>query len=248
MKFTRRDTIALASAAVILGITAPGAMAASGDMIDTAKLMAPAGGWVDFPLGPDDAPVTVIEYASPTCPHCAAFSNNVFPEFKKTYIDTGKVRFLLRPLMRGGQAGAIDAAIFMLAKSAGPMRYHNVIETYYKTQSEWTQSPKLRDALQEIARQLGFSDQQFEGTLKDVDGFNILVAVRDQALNDFGLEGTPTFYINGKTVSGEASLEQLAAEIDPLLPAGQAPVPAADAMAPAADAMAPAADAMSPAK
>ncbi|WDR02531.1 thioredoxin domain-containing protein [Devosia algicola] len=208
MKFNRRDTLVLASAAAAFGLIAPGVMAAEGDMIDTAKLMAPAGGWSDFPLGAEDAPVTVIEYASPTCPHCASFSNNVYPEFKKAYIDTGKVRFLLRPLMRGGQAGAIDAAIFMLAESAGPMRFHQVIETYYKTQPDWIQSAKLRDALQEIARQLGFSDEQFETTLKDVDGFNKLVAVRDQALNDFGLEGTPTFYIDGKTLSGDKSLEE----------------------------------------
>jgi protein-disulfide isomerase len=192
-------------------------------------------------LGSDSAPVTVIEYASPTCPHCATFSNDVLPAFVETYVDTGKVRLITRPFVRN----VLDAAVFMLAEAAGPTNYHNVVSTYFKTQTTWATSDKPRDAILEVAKQLGFTQETFDAALTNQDLFKGMEALRDQALNDFGLVGTPTFYVNGKTLSGDKSLEELAAEIDPLVPAdfvasAPAAVPAADAMAPAADAMAPA--------
>ena len=116
MKFTRRDTLVLAAAASALSLSGmASAQAADGDMVDMAKLMAPKG-FTDKVLGNADAPVTVIEYASPTCPHCAAFSNDVFEPFKAAYIDPGHVKFILRPFVRN----VLDAAVFMLANAAGP--------------------------------------------------------------------------------------------------------------------------------
>lgn len=117
MKFSRRDTLILGAAASALSLCGVGAAnAADGDMIDVAKLMAPAGGLVDHVQGSDTAPVTVIEYASPTCPHCAAFSNDVLPSFITAYVDTGKVKLITRPFVRN----VLDAAVFMLAEAAGP--------------------------------------------------------------------------------------------------------------------------------
>lgn len=243
MKFNRRETLALAAAASALslcGMTA--AQAADGDMVDVAKLMAPAGNIADKVEGNPDAPVTVIEYASPTCPHCAAFHNNVYTPFKQAYIDTGKVKFILRPFVRN----VLDAAIFMLAEAAGETNYHNVIGTYFKTQGEWGVSEKPRDAIFGIATQLGFTQESFDAALTNQDLFTGMEAMREQALNEFGLQGTPTFYVNGKTLSGDKTLEQMAAEIDPLVPADFVPTAAAPA-APAADAMAPAPDATAPA-
>ena len=104
------------------------AAAAEGDMLDVAKLMAPAEGYVDHILGDAAAPVTVIEYASVTCPHCATFSNDVYPAFKSAYIDSGKVRFVLRPFMRNTE----DARVFMIAEAAQREKYHEVIEAYFK--------------------------------------------------------------------------------------------------------------------
>lgn len=230
MKFNRRETILLAAAASALSLSGIGiAQGAEGDVIDEARLMAPAGGLEDHVEGNADAPVTVIEYASPTCPHCAAFHNNVYEPFKAAYIDTGKVKFIVRPFARN----ALDAAIFMLAEAAGPEHYHEVVATYFKTQNEWGMSEKPRDAIFAIAQQLGFTEESFNAALTNQDVLNGIEAQKNQALDDFGLTGTPTFYVNGKTLSGGKTLEQLAAEIDPLVPA--------DFVAPAADAMAPAA-------
>jgi len=224
VKFTRRDTLVLAAAASAVSLCGvASASAAEGDMVNMDTLMSPA--IPDKVLGDADAPVTVIEYASPTCPHCAAFSNNVFEPLKTTYIDPGHVKFIMRPFVRN----VLDAAIFMLAEAAGETNYHNVISTYFRTQMTWGASDKPRDAILEIAMQLGFTQESFEAALTNQELFNGMETMRDQALNELGLEGTPTFYVNGKTLSGDKSLEQLAAEIDPLLPAGTAPALPADA-------------------
>jgi protein-disulfide isomerase len=250
VKFTRRETIILAAASSALGLTGTiGVQAGEGDVVDQAKLLQPAGGLTDHVLGNPDAPVTVIEYASPTCPHCASFHNTAYEPFKAAYIDTGKVRFILRPFARN----ALDAAIFLLAEAAGTEHYHEVVATYFRTLNDWGMSEKPRDAIYVIAQQLGFTEESFQAALTNQEVFTGIEAVREQALDEFGLTGTPTFYVNGKTLSGGKTLEQLAAEIDPLVPAdfvapAAAEAPAADAMAPAADAMAPAADAMAPAK
>lgn len=239
MKLTRRDTLILAASTALassLGLTS--ASAQEGTTKDVAKLAAVA--IPDRPLGSETAPVTLIEYASPTCPHCAAFHNNVYPAFKAEYIDTGKVRFVLRPFVRN----VLDAVVFMLAEAAGEGQYHNVVETFFRTQDQWGVSETPRDAILGIAKQLGFTDESFEAALTNQDLFNKMETMREQALNEFNLEGTPTFYVNGKQLTGDKTLEQLKAEIDPLVPANFVPAaPAADAMAPAPNAMAPAAEA-----
>ncbi|MET3926435.1 thioredoxin domain-containing protein [Devosia sp. 2618] len=252
MNFTRRDTLMLAAAASALSLCGVAtASAAEGDMIDIAKLMAPAGGVADHVKGSESAPVTVIEYASPTCPHCATFSNTVLPDFTTRYIDTGKVKLVLRPFVRN----VLDAAVFMLAEASGPTNYHNVVATYFKTQNTWAASDTPRDAILEIAKQLGFTQETFDAALTNQALFTGMEALREQALNDFGLTGTPTFYVNGKTLTGDKTLEQLAAEIDPLIPAdfvatdASAAAPAAAPAAPAAEpTAAPAADAATPAE
>ena len=236
MNFNRRETLALAAAASALSLCGiSSAQAADGDMIDQAKLLAPAGNIADKILGNADAPVTVIEYASPTCPHCATFHNNVYEPFKAEYVDTGKVKFILRPFVRN----VLDAAIFMLAEAAGESNYHNVISTYFRTQTIWGTSDKPRDAILDIAKQLGFTQESFDAALTNQELFTGMEAQRDQALDEFRLQGTPTFYVNGKLLSGDRTLAQLAAEIDPLVPAdfvatsGESEIPAGDTMAPA---------------
>jgi len=257
VNFTRRDTLMLAAAASALSLCGVAtANAAEGDMIAVDKLMAPAGDYVDHAQGSETAPVTVIEYASPTCPHCATFSNDVLPGFIAAYVDTGKVRLITRPFVRN----VLDAAVFMLAEAAGPDNYHNVVSTFFKTQTTWATSEAPRDAILEVAKQLGFTQETFDAALTNQALFTGMEAVRDQALNEFGLSGTPTFYVNGKTLSGDKTLEELAAEIDPLVPAdfvattgaASPAVPAADAPAattvtPAEPAAAPAGGAMAPA-
>jgi protein-disulfide isomerase len=254
VKLTRRDTLTLAAAATFAGAAGfPSlVLAKDGDTIDPLKLMNP-NGIPDKVDGDAAAKVTVIEYASPTCPHCALFSNTVLGPFKDKYVKPGKVKFILRPFARN----TMDAAIFMLAEAAAKSidaqsapapaadassassaasgapaadpnnpsgysaaaiaAYENVISTFFKTQSVWGASDKPLDAVKAVAFQLGFNDDTFNTALKNQDFFNAVETMRDQAINDFGLEGTPTFYINGKTLSGEKTLEQLDAEITPLL-------------------------------
>ena len=230
MQITRRDTLFMMTAATALalcGTTSAGA--AEGDRVDVAKLMAPP--IPDHPLGSADAPVTVIEYASPTCPHCAAFHTDVLPSVMSTYVDTGKVRFIVRPFVRNIQ----DAVVFMLAEAAGPENYYHVLDTYFRTQSTWGVSEQPRDALLAVALQLGFTPESFDQALTNQELFTAMEQMRDQALEEFKLEGTPTFYVNGKQLTGDKTLEQLAAEIEPLLPEalrGGAPVTPADASTP----------------
>lgn len=187
--------------------------AAQAQQFDQAKLMAPAGGVADHPEGPKDAKVTVIEYLSPTCPHCAAFHNTVYPQLKTEYIDTGKIQFIPRPFMRN----VLDAVVFMLAEAAGEAKYHDVIATFFKTQDQWVTSPTPNDAIFGIAQQLGFTKETYDAALTNQALFSGLEAMQKQALDEFKLEGTPTFYINGKKLTGENSFEALKAEIDPLL-------------------------------
>ena len=132
MKFSRRDTLILAASASIatsLGLgTAQAQEGTTKDVNALANVAIP-----DKVLGAADAKVTVIEYASPTCPHCATFHNDVYPAFKAEYVDSGKVKFILRPFIRNLQ----DAVVFLLAEAAGEDKYHQVVETYFKTQATW---------------------------------------------------------------------------------------------------------------
>jgi protein-disulfide isomerase len=174
-------------------------------------MLRPAG-LPDRPIGGADAKVVVIEYASPTCPHCATFHNETYPAFKAQYIDTGKVKFILRPFVRN----VLDVVVFLLAEASGE-RYHEVIETFFRTQAQWASSQTPREAILQVAMQLGFTAESFDAALTNQELSNGMEALREQAINEFKLTGTPQFYINGKALSGSMTIEALAAEIDPLL-------------------------------
>jgi protein-disulfide isomerase len=190
-----------------------GSTAALAQQFDAAKLLAPAGGVADHVVGNKDAKVTVIEYLSPTCPHCKTFHETVYPQLKAEYIDTDKIQFIPRPFVRN----VLDAVVFMLAEAAGAEKYHEVVDTYFRTQNDWVTSPTPADAMFAIAQQLGFTKETYDAALTNQALFSGLETMRDQATREFQLQGTPTFYINGKMLTGEASLEALKAEIDPLL-------------------------------
>jgi len=176
----------------------------------------PAG---DVVLGSDKAPVTIIEYASMTCPHCAHFSATTFPELKKRYIDTGKVRFIFREF----PFDKVAAAAFMLARCAnqqgGSERYMAVIETLFAKQDEWVNDHPLQP-LENIAKQLGFSDESFKACLTNQKVLDDIESVRDRAVDKLGVNSTPTFFINGKKVVGDLPIESMAKEIDPYLKTG----------------------------
>ncbi len=163
----------------------------------------------DRPLGGVDADVTVIEYVSPTCPHCANFHVTIYPRLKEEYVDTGNVRWIVRPFRRN----VLDLAVFMVAEAAGSA-YHDVLSAYMASQNQWMTADNPRQAIFEIAQQFGFTQERFEEVLTDEEMFAALESMREQALNQFGLLGTPTFYINGQRLESNATFEALSSEIE----------------------------------
>ncbi len=198
------------------------APAAGGAAVSDAALqseLAKPGPDGDIVLGSDKAPVTIIEYASMTCPHCAHFSDTTFPELKKRYIDTGKVRFIFREF----PFDKVAAAAFMLARCAGKdggsERYMAVVETLFAKQLEWVVN-EPRAPLENIARQFGFTDETFKRCLTNQTVLDGIEAVRDRAVQKLGVNSTPTFFVNGKKLVGDQPIDTLAKEIDPYLKAG----------------------------
>ncbi len=169
----------------------------------------------DMTLGDAKAPVTMVEYASVACPHCAVFNNEVWPEFKKKYVDTGKVYYISREMLTG--QAAVAAAGFLVARCAGKDKYFIVTDQIYHSQPEMFADGTASGAkavLQRIANSAGLSDDQFEKcitdtkALSDINKRNETYATRDK------IDGTPTFVMNGKTVaSGEVTLAQLDAAV-----------------------------------
>lgn len=152
----------------------------------------------DMTMGSKDAPVVVVEYASMTCPHCADFNNKTFPELKKTYIDTGKVYYISRPFPFDSAA----TAAFMLAYCAGPERYFGFIDVLFEQQRQWILSDDPMAELEKIAKQGGFSEEQFQQCMKDGKIFDHISKVAKRAAEEFKVRSTPTFFINGQMVQG----------------------------------------------
>jgi protein-disulfide isomerase len=169
----------------------------------------------DVVLGSDKAPVTIIEYASMTCPHCAHFSETTFPELRKRYIDTGKVRFTLRAF----PLDALAAAGFMVARCGGKDKYMPIVETLFAKQPDWVVKEPL-PPLKEIAKQYGLTEDAFNQCLANQKLLDAIQAVRDHAVEKLGVNSTPTFFINGKKMIGDLSIDQFAKEIDPYLKDG----------------------------
>jgi len=182
--------------------------------IDPAEL-AKAGPEGDVVLGSDKAPVTVIEYASMTCPHCAHFSTTTFPELQKRYIDTGKVRFIFREF----PLDALAAAGFMLARCAGNDKFMPIVETLFAKQPEWMVQQPI-EPLRTIAKQFGFTEQSFDQCLANQKVLDSIQDVRDRAASKLGVNSTPTFFVNGKRLVGDQSIDALAKAIDPYLKEG----------------------------
>ena len=170
---------------------------------DVAALIAP-GPLPDIIVGSADAPYTIVEYASMTCPHCAEFQTDIFPELKTKYIDTGKARYMLREFPLDNLA----AAAFMLARCAGDDRYYAMVDALFETQETWAApGGDAKDKLLQIARQAGISKEQFDQCLADKDLFGKIVKTREIAHEKFQVDSTPTFFVNGKRLKNAHKLE-----------------------------------------
>ncbi|MGE3144157.1 MAG: DsbA family protein [Pseudorhodoplanes sp.] len=213
---TRRDFVA-GSSLLVLGAAAMSSLdirliAPAMAQTPSAADLAVEGPLGDVVMGKADAPVTIIEYASMTCSHCANFAERTFPELKKRYIDTGKVKYILREF----PLDPLAAAGFMLARCAGKDKYYPLVETLFAQQKTWAVQKPI-EPLMAIAKQAGFTQESFNACLSDQKVLEGIEAVRARGAEKLGVNSTPTFFINGKVIRGDMTIEQLDKEIQPHL-------------------------------
>ncbi len=187
------------------------AQPAAGAEVPLAELLTP-GPLGDQILGAADAPVTIVEYASMTCPHCSHFHETTYPEMKKKYIDTGKVRFIFREF----PLDPLAAAASMLARCAGKDKYFPLIETFFSQQKDWVVQKPLQPMFA-IAKQAGFTQQSFDECLANQQMLDGIEASRTRAATKFNVNSTPTFFINGKIFRGALTPEELDKQVAPYL-------------------------------
>ncbi|MFD0988395.1 DsbA family protein [Methyloligella solikamskensis] len=166
----------------------------------------------DVVIGDEDAPVTIIEYASMTCPHCAHFHTETFPKVKEKYIDTGKVKFIFREF----PLDILAARASMLARCAGPEKRMALTSALFETQQSWAvrDEPEAMDKLLGIARQAGFSKESFDECMADEELYQNIVKMRARASSEFGVNSTPSFFIDGKKLGREHELEDFDAILE----------------------------------
>ena len=205
-----RRTLLTGLAAAALAFAGVSMASAQTVSVDELAVPGPLG---DVEIGNKSAKVNIIEYASMTCSHCATFHEKTFPELKKKWIDTGKVRFTLRefPLDPLATAG------FMLARCAGGDKYYPIVDLLFSQQKNWAFSNKPVEALLSLVKQAGFSQESFEACLKNQPIYDAVNAVRDRAAQKFGVNSTPTFFINGQVYRGALSVEELDKILTPLV-------------------------------
>ncbi|MEM9628108.1 MAG: DsbA family protein [Pseudomonadota bacterium] len=164
-------------------------------------------------IGDPNAPVTMIEYSSLSCPHCASFHNNTYPELKKRYIDTGKVRMIFRdfPLNQP----AVLATV--IAHCGGSDRYIGFIDMMFKTQATWAQSHDPMSELKKLARLGGLSEERVDACLNDQDLVDGILQGRLDWQKEHNVQSTPTFVINDEVYPGNRSIDDFAAIIEPLI-------------------------------
>ncbi|MGJ5090568.1 DsbA family protein [Bradyrhizobium oligotrophicum] len=169
----------------------------------------------DMAIGPADAAVTITEYASMTCPHCAAFNATVFPKLKAEYIDTGKIRYIFREFPLDIKAAAGSMLTRCIAKDDA-QKYFAVTDMLFRSQNDWVVK-NTTETLTRIGKQAGLSQQQVEACLKDQALLDKIAADQKYASDILKVDSTPTFFINGDKIKGEASIEEFQKKINPLL-------------------------------
>lgn len=198
--FSRRVIIAGSAAilaAAIIGL--PQAAFAQNENVDINELMKP-GELPEKILGKADAPHTIIEYSSLTCPHCASFHKNVLPKVKEKYIDTGKAKYIIREFPLDNVA----AAGFMLARCVDDAKYFDFIDLLYANQEEWAFQNNPLIGLQKFSKQVGFTEARVTECLQDEKTLNYIEWVRNRGSDEFGVSATPSFFIDGKPVKGNS--------------------------------------------
>jgi protein-disulfide isomerase len=204
-------TTALVTAAFGSSLVALMPAPALAETVPMTELMAPQP-LPDMVLGAKTAPVIVVEYASMTCPHCAHFDETAYPQIKKNYIDTGKVRWILREF----PLDPLAAAAFMLARCAADgnaEKYYSMVNTLFHQQDTWAVEKPIPPLLA-IAKQAGMTEEKFKACLSDQKTLDKVQAERQRAIDQFKVKATPTFFINGTEQEGALSYEEFAKVLD----------------------------------
>lgn len=160
---------------------------------------------MDEVVGKPDAPITIIEYSSLTCPHCAKFHAEAFPLVKKNWIDTGKARLIFRDL----PWDPLAQATAMVSHCSGD-RYFAFIDTFFRTQNQWARNPQPLDAIKTIAKLGGMSSDQVDKCIADSAMLNEINTRKDDGMKRYNVDSTPSFIINGKLYSGDMSYDDFA--------------------------------------
>jgi protein-disulfide isomerase len=199
------------AAALALALSPAIAAPAPSGTVDMAKVMQP-GPLPELSLG-DPKGVTIIEYGSLTCSHCATFATEVFPAFQKAYVDAGKVHFIFREFARN----PLDVAAFVLARCEGDDKALATIDLLFAEQDKWAFVANPLDALIAALRPTGMSRDQAMTCLKDQSKADAMTKILNAAEANVKVQGTPTFVIDGKVYDGELSLAELDAILKPLV-------------------------------
>lgn len=216
MIITRREftaALALTGAAAAIGLS-PLRLISEASAQSAADVAKPVS-LPDMALGPKDAAVTVVEFASMTCGHCANFTENVFPKIKSEFIDTNKIRFVFREFPLDIKAAAGSMLARCIAKEdAG--KYFAVVDMLFKQQNEWVMK-NTAETLTRIGKQAGLSQQAVEECLKDQALLDKIAADQKFANEVLKVNSTPTFFINGEMLKGEQTFDEFSKKITPLL-------------------------------
>ena len=166
----------------------------------------------EISMGKADAPVTIVEYSSLSCPHCAAFHKDVLPKLKSEYIDTGKVRYVVKefPLNTPALAGAV------VARCLNSSRYIPFIDLLFSKQDDWAFKNDALAPLAQFARQAGMTEEQFNKCIDNEDLQTKILAIRDQG-SKLGVNATPSFFVNGQLLKGVATIKSLSEAMKPYL-------------------------------
>jgi len=167
----------------------------------------------DVVLGNPNAPVTVIEYASMTCSHCASFHTGTLPQLKEQYIDTGKVKFIMREFPLDNLAGAAS----MLARCVDDDKFYPFVDMLFEKQEQWARADDPVKELRQVSKLAGFTEERFNQCVTDQDALEYIQQVRAEGDQKYDIRATPTLIINGQKLEGAQPIERLQAVIDPLL-------------------------------
>ena len=176
-----------------------------------ADIMAPSP-LPEMSWGSPTAPVTIIKYASMTCPHCRRFHSQTFPELKRTYIDTGKVRFIIREFPIGKASGAATIAL----RCAAPDKYLTLYGKFMEQQPNWVAQDVRLDAIYAVAQQVGMTRPEFDACTKNHSMIDNLKWVKERG-RTLGIIGTPNFFVGGKLVKSVLTMDEIRALVEPQL-------------------------------